>query len=92
MNVDPRRLRKGRPARMCVWDVRDDDDYGDPTRRMMIAAVSAEAAESLWDCPFTEENVYARPMNLKGRQLRVPGAPRVLHTQDLTPRSASEAA
>lgn len=74
-----RRLRVGPPTRMFVFDVRDDDDYGAPTRRMMVLAPSAEAAEALWDDEATEHNVFARPVFLKGRHLRLPASePRVL--------------
>ena len=87
-----RMMRRGTPARLFVFDVRDDADYGDPTRRIVVIASSFEAAEALWTCPFTEDNVFARPVFLKGRHLRLPGPARVLHTQDLAPLSNSEAA
>jgi len=88
-----RRMRRGAPARLFVFDLRNDDDYSDPTRRMIVIAPSFEAAEALWDCPFTEDNVFARPVFLKGHHLRLPGPARVLHTQDLEPSSyTSEAA
>jgi hypothetical protein len=77
---------------LFVFDVRDDDDYSDPTRRMVVVAPSFEAAEALWNCPFTEDNVFARPVFLKGRHLRLPGPARVLHTRDLRPASLSDAA
>jgi hypothetical protein len=88
-----RRMRQGSPARLFVFDVRDDADYGDPTRRIVVIASSFEAAEALWTCPFTEDNVFARPVFLKGRHLRLPGPARILHTRDLEPTSySSEAA
>lgn len=90
--IDMERYVEGAPTRMPVWDVRDDDDYGEPTRRMIVAAPTAEAAEAMWDCPFTEHNVYARPVRLKMWQLEVPGEARVLHTYDLQPAADSEAA
>jgi hypothetical protein len=87
------RLRQGAPARLFVFDLRDDDDYSEPTRRMIVIAPNFEAAEALWDCPFTEDNVFVRPVFLKGGHLRLPGPARVLHTQDLEPTSySSEAA
>lgn len=87
-----RRMRRGAPTRLFVFDLRDDDDYSEPTRRMIVTASSFEEAEAMWDCPFTEDNVFARPVFLKGRHLRLPGPARVLHTQDLSPSSVSEAA
>lgn len=90
---DVRRMRRGTPTRLFVFDLRDDDDYSDPTRRMVVIAPSFEAAEALWNCPFTEDNVFARPVFLKGRHLRLPGPARILHTQDLESTSHnSEAA
>jgi len=67
-----RRMRVGRPTRMLVFDVRDDDDYGAPTYRMIVMAPNADAAEAMWDDEFTENNVFARPVFLKGRHLSLP--------------------
>ena len=86
-------MRQGAPARLFVFDLRDDADYSEPTRRMVVIAPTFEAAEALWDCPFTEDIVFARPVFLKGGHLQLPGPARVLHTQDLEPTSySSEAA
>jgi len=87
--AEVRRLRRGTPVRMGVWDLRDDDDYSEPTRRMIVVAPSFEAACDLWDCPFTEHNVHARPVYLKAWQLEIDGPARVLGTQDLLPLSGS---
>lgn len=90
--IDMELFTVGAPTRMTVWDVRDDDDYSEPTRRMIVAAPTAEAAEAMWDDEFTEHNVYARPVSLKAWPLTIPGPARVLHTQDLQPVADSEAA
>gem|GEM_PF-6044544 len=82
----------GPPPALGVYEVRDDDDYSEPTRRMLVTASSPEAAEAMWDDPFTEDNVYARPVMLKGWQLEIPGAPRVLYSKWLVPVSDSQAA
>jgi hypothetical protein len=73
---------------MPVWDVRDDDDYGEPTRRMVVVAPTPEAAEAMWDDLHTEHRTYARPVLLKGWQLEIEGGARVLHRQRLGPDRA----
>lgn len=82
------RLRMGPPPAMFVWEVADDDDYGEVTRRMIVVAPTAEAAEALWDDPHTEHRTFARPVLLKGREMKIPGGPRVLHRQRLAPDRA----
>lgn len=87
-----RRLRRGAPTRLYVYEVRDDDDYSEPTRRMIVLAPSLDAAEAMWDDPETAWNAFARPVFLKGRHLRLPATEsRVLHTQELEPTSAPSA-
>lgn len=86
-------MRRGRPSRLFVYELRDDDDYSAPTRRMIVTASSFDAAEAMWDDPATAHNVFARPVFLKGWHLGLPGtAPQVLHTQALEPSSTQEAA
>lgn len=85
-------MRRGAPTRLYVFDLRDDDDYSEPTRRMIVTAPNFEAAEALWDDPATADNVFARAVFLKSFHLRLPGPSRVLHTQELQPSKQSEAA
>ena len=80
-------LREGPAPVLGVYEVRDDDDYSEPSRRMIVVAPSPEAAEDMWDDPFTEDNVYARPVRLKGWHLEIPGPSRVLYTKWLVPVS-----
>jgi hypothetical protein len=82
-------FRRGAPSRLPVWVITDDDDYSEPTRRMFVTASSEEAAELMWDDPFTEDNVYARRVFLKGRHLRLPGTSRVLSASWLIPMPLS---
>lgn len=89
---DPSEFRVGLPIRLGVWVVTDDDDYSEPSRRMLVVASSWEAAEALWDDTPTRDITYARPVFLKGRHLQIPGAPRVLHTQNLEGVPLSDAA
>jgi hypothetical protein len=85
-------LRRGTPTRLTVWDVRDDDDYGLPTRRMLVVAHTPEEAEAMWDDPFTEHRAFARPLNLNGRPLRLPLVARVLYSRQIRPARADVAA
>jgi hypothetical protein len=82
----------GPPPALGVYEVRDDEDYSDPTRRILVTAPSPEAAEAMWDDAPTADNVYAREVRLKGRHLKIPGEPRVLYSAWLTPVSDSQAA
>lgn len=88
-----RQMRRGRPSRLFVYELRDDDDYSEPTRRMIVTARNFDEAEAMWDDPETADNVFARPVFLKGRHLRLPGTtPQVLHRQSLSPSRTQEAA
>ena len=88
---DPSEFRLGVSPSLYVWQLTDDDDYSEPSRRMIVVAPTWEAAEALWDDRPTRDITYARPVFLKGWHLRIPGPPRVLHTQWLAAAS-SEAA
>lgn len=78
-------MRTGKPSRLRVWDLRDDDDYSAPTRRMIVVASSEEAAEAMWDHEPTADNVFVRPVDLKGYPLHLRmSEPRVLSSGPFT--------